>query len=214
MAKQLNEALSEFVSAEAFRKVVGYYITNNVQVNKAFARNGDQDDDGDVLIAPIGAGVKDRIISVLKSSGQMNSLWEDTFIANPNDNIINSVVISTMNKNNPVALGLQTIEGARKMGITKEQLLEKRKADAVLDPKKFIQAKLNDRNKNQATAMKTYQDQYDKYYNTYGYSEEEAHEKAKKAAQAVSDYLEKQHALEYPMASYNEAKDRIRQNAN
>lgn len=166
---------------------------------------------GDSTVKNPGIEILGNIRGELLLAGQIEGLWGGMkrFV---NADLVAEVITRAFKGGESVSQSINTLEGARKMGLTKEQLMDKRKADAVLDPKFFIQEKLKDRANNQATAMKTYEDQYKKYYNVYGYSKEEAHDKAKKAAEAVNKYLEEQHSKEFPEVSFKEAKDRITQN--
>lgn len=102
-------------------------------------------------------------------------------------------------------------EAYRKIGFTEEEYNNRQIQLAVTKPKEFLDKKNKDIEDINKRSFTVYGQAYDKY-RTFGYSEDDAFMKAKKAANAFKDKLMDVHREEYPEKLARQATDKISQN--
>lgn len=103
---------------------------------------------------------------------------------------------------------LNTEEASRKLGFRTEERTLNRKLQAVTDPLRFIQDKNNDIQRINNLAIQGYNESYQKF-REFGYSQDDAFDRAKKSATVLRENLMKQHMIEFPVSLENEAKNKI-----
>jgi len=103
------------------------------------------------------------------------------------------------------------LEAKRKLGFTQAEMKLDIQNQAISHPVQFLKDKTLDIKNINERAYNTYKEAYDKF-RTFGYSDEEAFEKAKVAANAFKNELLKVHEKEYPPLLEKDARSRIGQN--
>lgn len=99
-------------------------------------------------------------------------------------------------------------EVLRKLGYTEEESKNQLLQSAIGEPRKYLEKKFKNIAEINKIAYKTWQEAYSKY-REFGYDEDTAFKKAKRAADAYKDQLMKQHEEEFPEKLTNDAKSRI-----
>lgn len=99
-------------------------------------------------------------------------------------------------------------EALRKLGYTEEESKNQLLQSAIGEPRKYLEKKFKNIAEINKIAYKTWQEAYAKY-REFGYDEDTAFKKAKRAADAYKDQLMKQHEEEFPEKLTNDAKSRI-----
>lgn len=142
----------------------------------------------------ISSGRKDSLLGSL-FLGDLTVFYEDKSLKS-SDELALSGAISGSN------------EAVRKLGYAEEESKNIIMQSAIGEPRKYLAAKFAQISEINKLSYKTWQEAYAKY-RKFGYDEDTAFEKAKKAADAYKDQLMKQHMEQYPEKLTNDAKSRI-----
>lgn len=103
-------------------------------------------------------------------------------------------------------------EDYKKLGYDKEIIKNERINSAILDPVTYLKNKADDEKRIIDKAYNSYNEAYEQY-RKFGYDENTAFEKAKLAANAYKQQLDKIHEKEFPAEITKDAKSRIVKNA-